>query len=73
MNEPKYIPEFATEEEELEFWDTHRIQDYDMGPADDIIWDIGPRRRRRAVTRVQWGRGRLRRRKQAARKRAARR
>lgn len=73
MNQPKHIPDFATEEEELEFWDTHRIQDYDDGPATDIILDIRPRRRRRAVTRVERSRVKLRRRKQAARKRAARR
>ena len=48
----KSIPDFKTEEEELAFWDTHRIQDYDDGPADDIIWDIRPRRKKRLTMRV---------------------
>lgn len=39
-DKPKMIPHFASEEEELEFWDTHDIADYDDGPADDIIWDL---------------------------------
>ena len=47
------IPDFKTEEEELAFWDTHRIQDYDDGPADDIIWDIRPRRKKRLTMRVE--------------------
>jgi predicted DNA binding CopG/RHH family protein len=37
---PKTIPHFASEAEELEFWDTHDIEDYDAGPADDIVWDL---------------------------------
>ena len=49
----KSIPDFKTEEEELIFWDTHRIQDYDDGPADDIIWDIRPRRKTRVTVRLE--------------------
>jgi predicted DNA binding CopG/RHH family protein len=45
MNKPKSIPDFKTEAEEIEFWETHRIQDYDNGPADDIIWDIKPEKK----------------------------
>ncbi len=49
----KYIPDFKSEEEELEFWDTHRIEDYDDGPADDIIWDIKPEKKKRVTLRIE--------------------
>ncbi len=49
----KSIPNFKTEAEELAFWDTHRIQDYDDGPATDVIWDIKPQRKERISLRLE--------------------
>ena len=53
MKKEKSIPDFETEEEEIAFWDTHRIQDYDLGPADDIIWDIKPEKKKRISLRIE--------------------
>ena len=53
MKKEKTIPDFETEEEEIAFWDTHRIQDYDLGPADDIIWDIKPEKKKRVTLRIE--------------------
>ncbi len=36
------LPDFASEEEELEFWETHDPRDFDGGPADDIVLAIKP-------------------------------
>ena len=36
------IPRFESEEEELRFWDTHDWEDYDDGPATDIILALKP-------------------------------
>ena len=36
------IPRFRSEEEELRFWDTHDWEDYDDGPAPEIILDLKP-------------------------------
>ena len=33
----KKLPHFESEEEELEFWDTHHPADYIEGPADIIV------------------------------------
>ncbi len=53
MSKPKTIPDFKTEEEELVFWETHRIQDYDDGPVDDVIWDIKPEKKQRISLRIE--------------------
>lgn len=34
---PKMLPHFESEQEELEFWDTHDFEDYIEGPGDLII------------------------------------
>ena len=34
---PKLLPHFESEQEELEFWDTHDFADYLEGPADVIL------------------------------------
>jgi predicted DNA binding CopG/RHH family protein len=34
---PKPLPDFASEEEEIRFWDEHDPSDYVEGPADVII------------------------------------
>lgn len=34
---PKVVPRFASEEEELRFWDEHDPSDYAAGPADVVI------------------------------------
>jgi predicted DNA binding CopG/RHH family protein len=49
----KSIPDFKTEAEELAFWETHRIEDYDDGPADEIIWDIKPEKKKRITLRIE--------------------
>jgi predicted DNA binding CopG/RHH family protein len=36
------IPRFRSEQEELRFWDTHDWEDYDDGPATEIILDLKP-------------------------------
>ena len=48
----KFIPDFKTEKEELVFWETHNIEDYDDGPV-DIIWDIKPERKQRISLRIE--------------------
>jgi predicted DNA binding CopG/RHH family protein len=34
---PKMLPHFESEQEEVEFWDTHDFEDYLEGPSDLII------------------------------------
>jgi predicted DNA binding CopG/RHH family protein len=34
---PKVVPHFETEQEELEFWDTHHPADYIEGPVEVIL------------------------------------
>ena len=53
MKKEKTIADFETEEEEIAFWDTHRIEDYDDGPADDIIWDIKSEKKKRVTLRIE--------------------
>ena len=36
-SKPKVVPKFASEEEELRFWDEHDPSDYAAGPADIVI------------------------------------
>jgi predicted DNA binding CopG/RHH family protein len=36
-SKPKVVPKFASEEEELRFWDEHDPSDYAAGPADVIV------------------------------------
>lgn len=50
--EEKYVPEFASDEEEREFWETHDIRDYDDGPA-DITWDIKEEKKKRVTMRLE--------------------
>ena len=52
MCKKKYLPHFETEEEELEFWETHDIRDYDDGPA-DITWNITEEKKKRVTIRLQ--------------------
>jgi hypothetical protein len=46
--QPRTIPDFRSEEEELRFWDQHDPSDFDDGPADVIV--RLKRRPKRAVT-----------------------
>jgi len=48
----KTIPEFTSDAEEREFWETHDIRDYDDGPA-DITWDLSPERKKRVTMRLE--------------------
>ncbi len=41
------VPEFKSEEEELSFWDKHDPEDFDAGPAEDVILDIKPETKKR--------------------------
>ena len=34
------IPAFASEAEEIVFWDTHDIADYDDGIAEDVVFEF---------------------------------
>lgn len=43
----KKVPKCKTEDEELAFWDKHDPEDFDAGPAEDIILDIKPETRKR--------------------------
>ncbi|MGI5819635.1 MAG: CopG family antitoxin [Armatimonadota bacterium] len=53
MRKRKYLPEFRTEEEELEFWRTHRIDDYETEPANDIAWEIDREKSKRVTPRLE--------------------
>ncbi len=49
------VPEFKTEEEELSFWDKHDPEDFDAGPADDVILDVKPEKKKRISLRLEPG------------------
>ena len=53
MREPKLIPDFASEAEEIEFWDSHDPDEYFTEPADDIIWDLKPEKKKRITLRIE--------------------
>jgi predicted DNA binding CopG/RHH family protein len=46
------IPEFASDDEERAFWETHDIRDYDDGPA-DIASDIKREKKKRVTMRLE--------------------
>lgn len=48
-----FIPEFASDDEEREFWETHDIRDFDDGPATDVFWDLRPETKEPLCIRVQ--------------------
>ncbi|HEY3396776.1 MAG TPA: CopG family antitoxin [Armatimonadota bacterium] len=50
---PKTIPAFQTEDEEIEFWDTHNPDDYfEETPLDDIIVAIKPEPKKAVTLRL---------------------
>ncbi len=53
MRTPKQIPKFESEEDELEFWDTHDWDDFDDGPAEDIILAIRPEKKKSVTLRLE--------------------
>ena len=53
MAKKKYLPHFETEEEELEFWKTHYIEDYESEPVPDITWDIKEEKKKRVTMRLE--------------------
>lgn len=53
MAKKKFLPDFDSEEEELEFWTTHRIEDYETEPVDDIHWNISEETKKRVTLRLQ--------------------
>lgn len=53
MAKREHLPDFETEEEELEFWRTHRAEDYESEPVDDITWDIRREKKKRVTLRLE--------------------
>ncbi len=53
MRKAKYVPDFETEEEEIEFWDTHDPDEYFTEPADDIIIEVKPEKKKRVTLRIE--------------------
>jgi predicted DNA binding CopG/RHH family protein len=50
---PKTIPAFQTEDEEIEFWDTHDPDDYfEAEPLDDLIVAIKPQPKKAVTLRM---------------------
>ena len=49
----KRLPDFQSEEEELKFWETARIEDYEWEPATDVVWDLRPERKKRVTIRLE--------------------
>lgn len=52
MKEPKTIPTFRSEAEEIEFWDTHDPSEYMTEPV-DVVWDIKPEKKQRISLRIE--------------------
>ncbi|MEA3403579.1 MAG: CopG family antitoxin [Armatimonadota bacterium] len=53
MAKKKYLPDFESEEEELKFWETARVEDYEWEPVEDIVWDIKPEKKKRVTLRLE--------------------
>ncbi len=53
MTKKRYLPDFSSEEEELEFWKTHRIEDYQTEAVDDITWEIDREKKKRVTMRLE--------------------
>ncbi len=53
MARKRRLPHFESEEEELKFWETARIEDYEWEPAPEIIWDIRPEKKKRVTLRLE--------------------
>lgn len=49
----KEIPDFHSEDEELNFWDTHDIEDFIEGPAEEIALALKPRKKRPVTLRLE--------------------
>ena len=49
----KLIPHFESEEEEIEFWDEHNLEEFDWEPADDIVLAIKPERKQPVTFRLE--------------------
>jgi len=49
------IPAFASVDEEFEFWETHEPEEFEDGPADDLILAIRPRRKVAVTLRLDEG------------------
>ncbi len=49
----KEIPDFQGEDEELTFWDTHDVEDFIEGPADDVTLSLKPRPKRSVTLRLE--------------------
>lgn len=46
------LPDFNSEDKELEFWDKHDISKYDAGIAEDIILSLKPKVKRPVTLRL---------------------
>jgi predicted DNA binding CopG/RHH family protein len=49
----RQIPKFKSEAEELAFWDEHDVSEFDAGPAEEIIWELAPEKKRMLSLRVE--------------------
>ena len=49
----KLIPHFESEEEEIEFWDKHDLEEFAWEPADDIVLAIKPERKQPVTFRLE--------------------
>lgn len=49
----KQLPHFETEEEELRFWETARVEDYEWEAADDLSWDPRPEKKKPVTMRLE--------------------
>ncbi len=47
------IPAFKSQDEELAFWDQHDPEEFDMGPAEDLILDFRPEPKKQVNLRLE--------------------
>ena len=49
----KKVPVFKSEDEEIEFWDTHDSDDYVVGEPETLILDLRPERKKQITLRLE--------------------
>ena len=53
MPKKKLVPDFASEQEELAFWEKHDLEEFDHEAADDIILAIKPEPKKPVTVRLE--------------------
>jgi len=53
MSKKKLIPDFASDEEERAFWDTHDPEEYFEDEPIDVVWDLRPEKKKRVTIRLE--------------------